>query len=578
MSFIQPNTTVKIMHNVPLDETYENTIYFTDIPAQLAQMQNYVKYTFQNPPAAFTYQRINSNTMRVNKPADDLYDCNYLMFQNTAYGQKWFYAFITAVNYINDNVTEVQYSLDVMQTWMFDYELEECFVEREHTDNDTFGNNLQPENISTGEYEIEDIYMPPEFHKNNLRIVLASTYRDGESSGWPTAGGGMYQGIFSGCDYLVYDPNNALDLTKLQDYIASLYNIIGDRSNSIVSMFMCPNALVVAKGSAYGGWSTPNSSSLRIHNSGAIADGYTPHNKKLYTYPYNFLYCTNFQGIGQVFPYEYWTGANLPNSYCHFFFNGDFTTTPSIVCAPVGYKGQVSTNYDEALTVSGWPQCTWNTDAFKAWMAQARGLAAMALVGAGAAAGAGALGVLAGGALNTLGNTANSPNPTQITGPIRGAGISGASVVAGAVSSVEQERERFGGAIHEIAKRKMQEGFNAYVNPIHQHGNQSGSSLLVNNILGFGFARKHIRREYAEIIDQYFDMYGYATNRVKKPNTHVRTHWTYTKTVGCCIVGSIPMESAAKICSIYDHGIRFWTDADKIGKYSTYRQTNNTLS
>ena len=76
-------------------------------------------------------------------------------------------------------------------------------------------------------------------------------------------------------------------------------------------------------------------------------------------------------------------------------------------------------------------------------------------------------------------------------------------------------------------------------------------------------------------------MYGYATNRVKVPNTHVRAYWTYTKTIGCDIKpsanGGLPTDAIKKICSIYDKGIRFWTSASAIGEYSTYASQNTPI-
>lgn len=66
---------------------------------------------------AQTYQRVNKGTMRVGLSADSCYDCNYLMFQNSGFGSKWFYAFITSVEYVNNAVTEITFEIDVMQTW-----------------------------------------------------------------------------------------------------------------------------------------------------------------------------------------------------------------------------------------------------------------------------------------------------------------------------------------------------------------------------------------------------------------------------------------------------------------------------
>ena len=51
-----------------------------------------------------------------------LYNCNYLAFQNASFGGKWFYAFIDSVEYVNNVTSEVTYTIDVMQTWHFQYQ------------------------------------------------------------------------------------------------------------------------------------------------------------------------------------------------------------------------------------------------------------------------------------------------------------------------------------------------------------------------------------------------------------------------------------------------------------------------
>ena len=116
MADFVPSTIVKVLKDVPLDSTYSDTIKFTSVGAQTAFFSGKAKYSFTD----FTYQRVNSSvsaprgprSIRVPRVADDLYDCNYVMFQNANYGTKWFYAFIKQVNYINPNNTEIIYELD----------------------------------------------------------------------------------------------------------------------------------------------------------------------------------------------------------------------------------------------------------------------------------------------------------------------------------------------------------------------------------------------------------------------------------------------------------------------------------
>lgn len=152
--YIQPNTTIYLLKGVPLSNDYTDTIFFASAAAQQAHFQAaYVKKTF----TAQSYQRVKKWVMRLQVLADEIYDYNYLMFQNTSYGSKWFYAFITNVEYINDVTSEITYELDVMQTWLFEANVKPSYVEREHTATDVIGENTAPEPVDLGPIKTHSI-------------------------------------------------------------------------------------------------------------------------------------------------------------------------------------------------------------------------------------------------------------------------------------------------------------------------------------------------------------------------------------------------------------------------------------
>ena len=150
--YIQPDSIAVLLTGVPLDETYDHTIKFASETAQ----RNYFlsKELMRVHPQ--TYQRHSENVIRVEALADNLYHVNYLMFQNTSFGNKWFYAFVKRVEYINNKTTELVYEIDTYQTWLFEMNIGECFVEREHIVTDAIGASLTDENVSLGDYEIFD--------------------------------------------------------------------------------------------------------------------------------------------------------------------------------------------------------------------------------------------------------------------------------------------------------------------------------------------------------------------------------------------------------------------------------------
>ena len=77
-----------------------------------------------------------------------------------------------------------------------------------------------------------------------------------------------------------------------------------------------------------------------------------------------------------------------------------------------------------------------------------------------------------------------------------------------------------------------------------------------------------ITAEYAEIIDNFFERFGYAVKRNKVPNMNTRPHWNYVKTTDAYITGNCPADSLAKIIGIFNHGITFWKVPSEVGNYS----------
>lgn len=114
MAAITPSTNLRLLKN-PNNLSRQNQLTFVDEHAQYTYFNNLTKLEVDN----FTYQRINY-TIRYKASIDDIMDYNYCMYQNEAYSNKWFYAYITNMRYINDNTTEISIETDVYQTFQFD--------------------------------------------------------------------------------------------------------------------------------------------------------------------------------------------------------------------------------------------------------------------------------------------------------------------------------------------------------------------------------------------------------------------------------------------------------------------------
>lgn len=141
--------TLYLLKGVTLDPNYETSIDFESKEVQLNYFNTYQKMTHDTN---LTYSYLRSNeAIDVAYKFEDLGEVNYLYYINN---NKVYYNFVTRKEFINNNMTRLYIELDVFQTYMFDYELGECFVEREHQDrvdsNKDFIFNLEDERLELG--------------------------------------------------------------------------------------------------------------------------------------------------------------------------------------------------------------------------------------------------------------------------------------------------------------------------------------------------------------------------------------------------------------------------------------------
>lgn len=568
---IVPNSEVYILKNVPLEPSFDHTIWFDSPEQQATAFTTYALAFYFNK---VSYQRYPRPYITLDKTADELYDCNYMMFRNTAYGTKWFYAFITQIEYISNTTSRIYYTIDPMQTYLFDVNVGECWVEREHAMTDAIGDNLIPESFELGEYVYDSDYFPNLFLKANYVICILATWKAVyEDNHWiikdATTGGvgGVDSGIYTGltkniCEYDLANPKACTEKANAIIEAATKAN----KADGIVSITMYPKFFM--------NWSITGdlATGLVPHTVDSIPaftgtfDGYKPKNNKLYTAPFCGVYVDNLQGNAANYAYEYFKDRKP-------VFNIVGVVNGNLECAsiPANYKG-LPTNFQESLIMGGFPQCAWNVDTFKAWIAQnkyaiAAGVANTAIdtvkQAALAATGVGMAGEVAG--MSAAMTGAGSAQTIQAVGQYANAYQNAQNV------SYNTQGDILNKTINLVAQVKT-----ASTQPNHARGQQSSSVFCAMGYQGFHYMPYRIQGQFAKIVDDFFSMYGYKTNRLKVPNRNGRKAWNYVKTCGCNLTGSAPADVTASLVQIYDKGITFWRCTDlssgnpftRVGNYS----------
>lgn len=562
MSYIAPSGNIWLLHNVPIDKSYQNTLYwqldeqtfflngkedqknfFIGTPANPSA---YVKYSFTNQ----YYTRHERGSIRINELADNLLDCNYMVFQNKNFGNgKYFFAFITGVEYVNNSVTQVNFEIDVIQTWYFDFKIEPSFIERTHARRDNVGGNIVPEPVDLGEYEYDKIYQ--DLVTGQLVTIIAVVEVTSGSSQ-----GTIYSNIFSGTTLYAYSATDTLSINaKISEYITS--------PDSVVAIYMCPRCLIVENTDVpnlipVGGLRLSTDkikvgtnlldTTIPQMDDTASFGGYTPHNKKLYTYPYTYLEVFNSFGSTVKYRYEFFNIDPVTNTRKPKFVYGGCVTQPvELSLIPVQYKDinndpqeDLDLLMSESISLKEYPMCSWNVDAYKAWSAQ--NSIPMAINATGNAL------------ANTLGMVAAafSENPLIMLGATARAATSGARNVGDILSK----------------------GYQASIQADQLHGQVKGSAAIGMRSHGFYFAKVVINESNARIIDSYFDRFGYAVRRIDEVYRKNRIYYTFIKTLGCTIVGGVPSEDEELICQLHDAGITYWDaktanlNSVQIGDYS----------
>lgn len=537
MAYVVPNSTVVLLKNISLTPTYENTVGYDNATAQYNDM--YAHKLGQWDRCTYVGKNKQQGTIRLESTQGLLMQqATYMMFKNTSYEDKWFYAFVTDVTWVNNVTWEVSFILDVMQTYYFDFTYEKCLIERQHVTDDSIGANLIEENLEIGEYVVEGATHIDEFQ--NTHTCVATTLNQGgsqwdpESTDYPTS---VIDGVNYGCKIYKF-----LTKEKFGKFIKQAND--DGVTDQIIDIYEVPDFATGNEVSQTGSLeiSVTHSISKSIDKPYSnFANQYVPKNNKLYTYPYKYLKATNHTGNIANYRYE-----NFSDNDCNFEVHCTITPNPEGYIYPNNYLNFADA-VDEGVSINDFPKGGYVSDQYKAWLAQTANSRTLQMLGIGASAVVGVAGLMtgAGGMMLASATTMTTAQATAF-----GAGV------AGLASSFKQ-------AYNMYAQKK-----DRIVNSQQATGNKSNAVVHEMNYHYIALYRMCIKPYFAKKIDDYFTKYGYAINELGYPNPKARPHFTFIKTVGCDVKASLPSQLVEQINSIHDNGITFWKNLDSIGDYS----------
>ena len=529
-----------ILIKSPLKLDNYNQLTFTNASTQETYFKSlpHLEYdgcTYQRKDGVIRYstdKEVDSNAPRF----EDLLTYNYCMYKNDSYANKWFYAFVTDVKYVNDGMTEVTIETDVFQSWQFDLNYMNSFIEREHVSDDTIGVHTIPENLETGEFTNHDD--KTKFGIGSCHAVVCTSedpFRQGANYPY-----NVVNSIPSGLHYFVVGDFTSVNFIGwLTDWAAKKSDL-----SLIQSIFMVPDSMTgYGQGDNYwsyalkeGGLSYAPYHKLDTYITGSFnlgdttitkpynnINGYVPRNNKLYVYPYNFMIVDNHGGVCEEFRYEDFTSQN-----CVFTTKGDITPGCSIRTIPRNYK-HIDYNYSEGINALKLPIGSWQGDVYTNWLTQ-----------------------------NSVNIGVNLATSTAgiVSGVATGNVASGVSGILGIASTL--------GSIYEHSRI-----------PNQVYGNQnSGDVSFSDGESTFTLYRRTIKYEYAKMIDDFFTMYGYKVNRLATPNINKRVNWDYIKTIDVNIEGNVPEKDLDKIRSLFNNGCTFWHNPATFLNYSASNGIN----
>ena len=531
-----PTTALRLL-DTPLESDYRNTLWFPNREAQTSYFLGKTIKTYEN----FQYIKKN-NTIVVDGEVDLLYNCNYIMYQNNNFTNKWFYAFIDRIEWASNSSVRLYVSTDVIQTWFFDITYYDSYVDRCHSDTDVAGDNIVPEDFSVGNPGGYQVAGSTDLAPDGIALFATSTY-SGESRT-----GSVNSGIYSGGQNLVdFHIDNPGVSSILDSYVKN------GTATAVIKLQQYPyklkNGPMTVSFSKY-----PSSIS-----------GYTPKNNKMLSSAFVTCFMSMY---GQETDFN---PVFITDSKVNIKVSADQTSGTISAFVENYSDSSISTiSMFASIPESGWSYNQYKNDynlhsgsnaIYTTRQALSKGFNfSKAFLDTGA------------NALNTTASALNIVNP--INNFIAGQGGYGAGALRSGANLLNQGESMLGSiqnlivqttGIDEISQdlATISENYNAPATG----GISASNGYIATGKTVFSYGYKVLPRDIVERCDKFLTVYGYKQSEYRAINLHTRASWTYIKTNGLNASGNFPDDDMNIIKRAFNNGIFFWVYTATFGNF-----------
>lgn len=499
---ITPMTNVRILAGVPLTPAYTDVMTHASQAAQLAYFESKQKYVMSNATP------LRNGVVRVPWEYDQLVDCNYLMYQNANFNNKWFFAFITDYTYINAQVTELSVTIDVWETFQFDISLGTCMVERMHVTDDIPGRYIAPEPLDTS--------------LKLLNLVDRTYYGDEE---WNVAvyyipqDGGTIQG-----------GNLPNMCTESIVPLASMQNFYNDTIKPLIDVGLADNVIGAIMKPRFLTWDGATYTRKIPKSKFSRLNDYSPVNKKLLTFPFHSIRVATANGVQAQYFYEL-----MEHDPSTFIVKGQISLDLTLYGYFVGYQNtdvEDTPNSAYSSFVSGFPQPYFTGLQSLGFAAQSAALKMEAVAG---------IKEKIAGAYNAI-KEGLGRDLTSAYGEFAGRALNRVTAVG----------ESLGNAAIADEMRASQGNYETIGSL------PTGTSSWAVWKGNFFFFTESIPQTIAADYDKYLTRWGYAVNKQLVPQLNTRSRFNFLKTRGAVVKGNIPTPSRTALCAMFDRGVTIW--------------------